>query len=189
MQIRKKIFWRLCVLLLASCGQKQAPAKPDPLVQLRELGQLATTEYELSKIVRARDEDSWYKIGERRMLVSCRARVKAGIDLSVLRDTDIEVNGTTITVRLPAPQILTFSLPPENIRVVYSNVGLLRSPFSQAETNGILQQAEQQIRRQADSLNILEQAQQGAALFVRKFFEQAGFTTVHITYRYQEQPS
>lgn len=189
MQIRKKIFWSLCVLLLTACGKKQPAPRPNPVVQLREMGQLATTEFELSKIVQARDEDTWYKVGERRMLVSCRARVRAGIDLSQIRDIDVQADGSQVSIKLPPPQIFTFSLPPENIRVVYTDVGILRSPFSQAETNGILQQAEVQIRRQVDSLNILQQAQEGAALFVRRFFEQAGFTTVNITYRYQEQPS
>lgn len=189
MQIRKKIYWSLCVLLLAACRQSPPAPKPNPVLQLREMGQLATTEYELSKVVRARDEATWYKVGERRMLVSCRARIKAGIDLSQIRDIDIKVQGDKISIKLPPPQILTFSIPPENIRVVYSDVGLFRTPFSQAETNVIMQQAEKQIRRQADSLNILQKAQEGAAIFVRNFFEQAGYKEVSITYRYQEQTS
>lgn len=186
MQIRKKIYWSLCVLLLAACRQSPPAPRPNPALQLREMGQLATTEYELSKVVRARDEATWYKVGERRMLVSCRARIKAGIDLSQIRDIDIKAQGDKISIKLPAPQILTFSIPPENIRVVYSDVGLFRTPFSQAETNAIMQQAEKQIRRQADSLNILQKAQEGAAVFVRNFFEQAGYKEVTVTYRYKE---
>lgn len=186
MQIRKKILCQLFVLpLLLACSKKEPP-RPDPVLQLKELGQLATVEYELSKVVRARDEDTWYKIGERRMLVSCRATIKAGINLADIRDVDIVTDGKRITVKLPPPQVLTFSLPPENIRVVYSDVGHFRDPFSQAEINAIMQQAEAQIRRQADSLDILPKAESGAASFVRQFFEQAGYEEVVVTTRYRE---
>lgn len=177
------------MLSFGACREAPPAARPNPVFQLREMGQLATTEYELSKVVRARDEDTWYKVGERRMLVSCRAQIKAGIDLSQIRDIDIQADGDRISIKLPPPQILTFSIPPENIKVVYSDVGPFRSPFSQAETNAIMQQAERQIRRQADSLNILQQAQEGAAVFVRNFFQQAGYKEVDISYRYREQTS
>lgn len=186
MQIRNKIYCTLLVLLpILGCGKKE-PSRPSPVLQLREMGQLATTEWELSKVVRARDEDTWYKWGERRMLITCRARIKAGIDLSQIRDVDIKKEGNNISIKLPPPQIISFSLPPEGIKVAYTDVGPFRDPFSQAETGAIMQQAEVQIRRQADSLNMLQKAADGAATFVKQFFEQAGYENVTVSFRYRE---
>lgn len=185
MQIRNKLYSILCVLWLCGCSEKEPP-RPSPVLQLRALGQLATTEFELAKVVRARDEATWYKIGDRRMLITCRANIKAGIDLSQIRDIDLVADGNKLSVTLPPPQILSFSMPPENIRVAYTDVGPFRDPFSQSETNAILQQAEKQIRRQADSLQILPQAAKNSALFVKQFFEQAGYTEVTVKYRYSE---
>lgn len=185
MQIRNKLYSILCVLLLFGCAKKEPP-RPSPALQLRSLGQLATTEYELAKVIRARDEGTWYKVGDRRMLITCRAIIKAGIDLSQVRDMDISSEGSSLTVTLPPPQILSFSLPPENIRVAYTDVGPLRDPFSQSETIAVLQQAEKQIRRQADSLQLLPQAAKNATLFIKQFFEQAGYTEVNVKFRYSE---
>lgn len=186
MQIRDKICCAIFVLLLISgCAKKKAP-RPDPLVQLRQIGQLATAEYELAKVVRARDEDTWYKVGDRRILITCRAHIKAGIDLSQIRDLDIQKGENSIQIQLPPPQIISFSLPPQNIKVAYTDIGPLRDPFSQAETNAIMQQAEMQLRHQADSLNILKKAADGAATFITRFFEGAGYENVTVTFRYRE---
>lgn len=186
MQIRNKICCLIYVLLLLIGCAKKEPPRPSPLAQLREIGQLATAEYELAKVVRARDEDTWYKWGDRRILITCRARIKAGIDLSQVRDLDIQTTENSISIQLPRPQILSFNMPPQNIKVAYSDVGPLRDPFSQAETNAVMQQAEMQIRRQADSLNILQNAEKGAATFVTRFFESAGYQKVTVTFRYRE---
>lgn len=186
MQIRKKIYWTAFVLPLLCCCAPKPKARPSPVLQLRSLGQLATTEFELAKVVRARDEDTWYKLGERRMLITCSAKIRAGIDLSQIRDIDVEHSKSKITIKLPPPQIISFSMPPENIKVAFMDVGLFRDQFSQAETNAILQQAEVQIRRQADSLNILQKAQEGAVSFITSFFEQAGYEQVSVSVRYRE---
>src|SRR5919107_1578291 len=112
MQIRNKICCFIFVLLITiSCAEKKQP-RPAPLAQLREIGQLATAEYELAKVVRARDEDTWYKLGDRRILITCRARVKAGVDLSQVRDVDIQTTENSIAIQLPRPQILSFNMPP-----------------------------------------------------------------------------
>lgn len=186
MQIRNKIHCALFVLLLLFGCAKKEPPRPSPIMQLREMGQLATAEYELAKVVRARDEATWYKLGERRILITCRARIKGGIDLSQIRDVDIQTTGNTISIKLPPPQIISFNLPPQNIQVAYTNVGPLRDPFTQAETNSIMQQAERQIRRQADSLNILQKAGANAVTFITRFFEGAGYEQVAVSFRYAE---
>lgn len=187
MQIRKKIFWTIVVLAAGAGCKPKAEPRPSPVLQLREMGQLATAEFEVAKVVRARDEDTWYKVGERRMLLYCRARIKAGVDLSQVRDIDIKSSENSISIQLPPPQIISFNLPPESIKVAYTDVGLLRDPFSQAETAAIMKRAEVQIRRQADSLNILQKAQEGAVTFITRFFEQAGYEEVSVSFRYGEQ--
>lgn len=179
-QISKKIYSAATTLvLLYSCANKEAPQTP-PLFQLRQIGQLATAEMEVAKVVRARDEDTWYKLGERRMLITCRARIKAGVNLEQLQDADVIYNENRIRIKLPQPQIISFSMPQEAIRVAYTDIGHFRDPFSQTETDAILEQAEKQIRRQADSLDILARARAGAVTFLTRFFEQAGFEEVVI---------
>lgn len=179
-QISKKIYLATTALVLMfSCAKKEPPRTP-PLLQLKEIGQLATAEMEVSKVVRARDEDTWYKLGERRMLITCRARVKAGVNLDQLQEKDVIHEEKRIRIKLPPPQIISFSMPPEAVRVAYTDIGHFRDPFSQTETDAIMEKAEKQIRRQVDSLDILARARAGAVTFLTRFFVQAGFEEVII---------
>ncbi len=113
------------LLLFSACARKPAPQ--DIVLQLRELNELATVEYTVSKIVKASDDQTWYKVGDRKILMSCRATVKAGIDLNRLSPSAIRVDGKKVSIDLPAAQILSVIVRPEEIRTEYEEVGLFRS--------------------------------------------------------------
>lgn len=173
-------FLPLLFLLLFACRQKPAPA--DMLLQLKDLSELATVEYTVSKIIKASDDQQWYTVGDRKILLSCKARVKAGIDLSRLEVSDIRVDGKTIRLQLPAAQVLSVTVPPEEIRLEYEDVGLFRSDFSAAERQALLAQGEAQIRRQVAATTITRDAETQASLVLGNFFRGLGFETVQITF-------
>jgi len=164
---------------LFSCGREEKK-ESNVLQAIRQTGRLIIAEYSLSKMVKASDNKTWYKVGDRRILISVEARVKAGVDLQVVGEEDVSVSGDAITIRLPAPQIFSISLPPDKINVLYQDVSAFRSQFSAAERENLLQQAEKQVRSVADSLGILQTAQKNAALFIRNLLQQGGFETVTI---------
>lgn len=171
----------ILILLLGCTGKKEAP-KPAVLT-LQQIGKLATAEYVLTRIVKAADNQTWYKIGDRKILITCTAIVKAGIDFSKLKPQQVTEQDKKITVQLPPPEILSLSIPPENIQVAYTDVGLLRDPFTTNEINTIMQTAEKQVRRQITALNILATAQSNASAFVTRFLTAAGFTEVYVSFQ------
>ena len=69
----------LLLLLLAACSR--GPSLRDQLTErlssLSNTAELGTVEYTVRKAVRARDEGEWFKIGNRRILFSCTAHIKA----------------------------------------------------------------------------------------------------------------
>ena len=171
----------LTSLLLFTC--KKAANKEGAVVDsIRQTGQLVTVEYSLSKIVRAADNRTWYKIGERRILISVQAIVKAGVDLQSIRAEDVAITNDEIRVTVPPPQVFSLSIPPEGIRVLYENASFFRDRFSAAERENLLQQAERQIRSLTDSLGILKTAQTNAEIFLRKLLQQGGYKNVTITF-------
>lgn len=170
----------LALLLLCAC--KREPPLRDTVLQLRELTELATTEYTLTKIVKASDDQTWYKVGERRILISCKAAVKAGIDLSGLKDSDVSVNGDGISLTLPPARILSLDIRPEDIRTEFQEVGLLRSEFTAAERNGLMQQAEARIREQVPGTGILRTAEANASLVLGNLLQRMGYKTVDIRF-------
>ncbi|MDQ3277211.1 MAG: DUF4230 domain-containing protein [Bacteroidota bacterium] len=180
MTVQKTLFL-LIVAFVFSCGKKEKNER-NVVQSIQQTGKLITAEYSLSKMIKASDDKTWYKVGDRRILISAEASVKAGVDLQTIGGKDVSVNGDAITIQLPSPQIFSVSIPPDKINVLYQDVSAFRSRFSAAERESLLRQAEKQVRSVADSLGILQTAQTNAALFIRNLLQQGGFETVTIEF-------
>ena len=174
------------LLLPAACSrgpslQQQALQRLTALSRTAELG---TVEYTVRKAVRARDEGEWFKIGNRRILFSCTAYIKAGIDLERLPLDKIVVDESTrsISLVLPHAAVLSINLPPEEIRLEYEDVTGFRQKFSDRERQALLKQGERDIVRDIPSLGILAEAEENALVFFRPMLEQMGFENVQISF-------
>ena len=180
-KIGKILFYcGLCIFL--SCAQRHLPTPIETVATLRQMQELATVEYTVSKVVKANDDQTWYKVGDRKILITCEATIKAGIDFEQLTDKNITVIGKKITMVLPAPKILSVNIKPENIDVAFEAVGIFRTQFTTAERTALLSQAEQQIRNSGNDLGILEQAKTNTQLFLSNFLKQLGFEEVVLTF-------
>lgn len=173
----------LCLLLLPvlfSCNNKQHDLS-QTILTLKETGQLITTEYTLGKVIRAGDDKTWYKIGDRKIIITCEAYLKAGIDLQNIATGNFSVQSDSVVVTLPHARLFSLNIPPNKIQVAYEDIGAFRSVFSAAEREELVAQAEPQILSLADSLGILKTAENNAAIFMQHLFEEAGYikTSVH----------
>ena len=176
----------ICFFALFSCKQdisyKQMEEQVGKITSLTELG---TVEYVVTKIVKANDDATWYKFGDRKILFSCKAILKAGIDLSKLEDSDIQVNTEekTITITLPNAELLSVNLKPENIKLIYEKTSITRSSFSNKERDAVLAQGEADILKSVPDMGIFDDAENNAKLFLEAFFKQAGFANVNIEFK------
>ena len=75
------------------------------------------------------------------------------------------------------------SIPPDKIRVAYEDIGAFRSVFSAAEREQLVAQAESQILSLADSLGILQTAENNAATFMQHLFQEAGYKKNSVHFR------
>ena len=110
------------VLLLCSCGndlQKTTQAKMQEMAALSELG---TVEYTVTKVIKGNDV-AWYTIGDRKVLFSCQAKLKAGIDMSEFNPSQVVIKGKNIEITLPQPKLLAMNMPAEEAKLVYQKVG------------------------------------------------------------------
>jgi hypothetical protein len=170
----------LILFFLLSCGKK-TDQKPN-IFTLREMSDLATVEYTVTKIIKASDNKTWFKIGDRKILMSCEAHIKAGIDMSAINEHSFTINEKNIRVTLPPPKIISFSIPPEGIKTEYEETGVFRDKFKAADRDALAVQAEKQIRNSIESLGILQQAKVNASLFVTNFFKRLGYENISIDY-------
>ena len=97
---------------------------------MSDMAELGTVEYTISKIIKANDE-TFYTIGERKILFSCQATVKAGIKLDNFSAKNVIYNKTanSINVKLPKPAILALNMPAEHIKLEYVKVGTFSAPL------------------------------------------------------------
>ena len=176
----------LSVLLFgASCHKKEkGPDIGTTILSLKEGGELVTAEYTLSKVIRASDDQTWYKIGDRKILINCEAYLKAGIDLqNITRDNFSQEGDSVLRVTLPHAHFFSLSIPPDKIQVAYQEVGAFRDAFTAAEKEQLVSQAEPQIKQLVASLGILRKAEDNATIFIQHLFMQTGFRDVIVTYQ------
>lgn len=159
------------------------------MLLIQEMGELATVEYTVTKIIKASDNKTWFKPGERKILMTCEAVIKAGIDLSKIDESNFSVDNKNVTLNLPAPTIISMSIPPEKIITAYEEVSTFREPFSSSERDALAVQAEKQIRNSVDSLGILFQAKANTGMLVGNLLKQLGYQQITITYADDKPPS
>ena len=179
----------LFAVLLALSGCNGRAAVEDTVQReieaITAMKQLSLVEYRVSKIVKADDEGAWYKIGDRKILLSCTAYLKAGIDLATFgpEDVDIDWTGKRVSVTIPHATLLSLDMPASEIREEYDHVTMFRHSFSAEERNALLRQGEKQIRSSVPSLGILEKAEENARRFFESVFQKMGFDAVEVSFR------
>ena len=172
-----------CLSLFAfNCSSGKEPARLQQVMGLQKMSDLATAEYVVTKIIKANDNKTWYKVGDRKILMSCKASLAAGIDLSQLTEKDIYIDGENITLTLPHAKLLYINIKPEDIKTAYQEVSIFRDHFSSQEKNELAAQAEKQIKASADSLGIFLTAETNATLFINNFLQKEGFKNIKINF-------
>lgn len=176
-------------LILSACGRQKKDELPQTEIHhIQSLGTLATTEYTFGKIIQLNDNKDWYKLGDRKILISTKAKVKAGVDLTKMEDNDVLVkDDKTIHLTLPAPEIVSFDMNPNDIRTEMTDVNGLRLEFSQEEKIKVLQLGEKRIREEMMESNILSDAKKNARIFLTDFYKDLGYENVVIEFKPSEE--
>lgn len=174
-------FISILFLLISSCGEDPKELPVPNIHEVKDIGILSTSEYTVGKVIRLNDPpEEWYKYGERKILISCKAKIKAGVDLSKLKEGDIKVSGKTIEITLPPAEITSFTMDPKDIHTEMESVTGFRSGFTQKDKNDFLRQGEASIREDIMETNILENAERDARKFLKDFYSEMGFEEIII---------
>lgn len=149
--------------------------------ELRELNRLETASFTIEKVIDAGTNGNRFQqilFGDRILLIA-HGEVIAGFDLSKLENDDVKVDGSTLRLTLPAPEILTTRLDNEETRVYDRTQGLLTHGNDKLESQARVA-AEQAIKEAACSGKILAEASKNARNQLTTLFKTLGFTTVII---------
>lgn len=162
--------------------------------RLREAAELTTMVYTLETVVSESQsrEIGGFTIGSTELLYIANGQVRAGVDLSKLRSGDVDVErrsgepigpeAESVTVELPAPEILGAAIDVERSRVY----DLRRSLFGPVDPD-LQSRAERyaltRIVEGACAADVLTQANERASVAVRAVLEAAGAGRVTIKTR------
>ncbi len=147
---------------------------------VRRLDRLATVRWTESVIVTRESGGNAIEralAGEKVLLVASGG-VEAGMSLADVGRDDVRVNGESVTIRLPEPEILSVGLDEEGTRVYDRDL----SPLNLRPDDGLVEEARAQalekIEDAARQEGILEQAETNAEDSIRAFVTSLGFEEV-----------
>ncbi|HVZ58843.1 MAG TPA: DUF4230 domain-containing protein [Patescibacteria group bacterium] len=150
--------------------------------QIEGLNRLETAQFTIEKVIDAGTSGSalsQFLFGDKLLLIA-QGEVIAGFDLSKVQLSDISVEGSTLRLTLPAPEILVSTLNNDQTRVYDRRTGLLTKGDQNLESKA-REQAQTLITQAACDGHILDTASTNARNQLTALFKSTGFTTVIIT--------
>jgi hypothetical protein len=163
-------------------GEKPPRTTTGPVVVegIKELDQLATVRWtESVPVTRETGGDILDRLfsGEK-VIVIATGKVEAGVDLGNINKDDVGVNGDSVTIDLPEPEILSASLDEDTTRVYDRDF----SPLNIRPDDDLVEKARlravEKIEDAARENKILETAEQNAEDSIRAFVTTLGFDEV-----------
>lgn len=167
--------------------KKQSPLELKTRRCLKELTartDFATIKYTVNKIVKPLEKKKWYHLGQRKVLYTCKAYIKAGINLDRFSFKDVEINEShrEISIRLPKAVIISYDMPSDDRKKVYEKVSGVRKPFDSGEMHQCFMLSEKAILEDIEKMGITEEAQQNASSIFKAALYQLGYETVNISF-------
>lgn len=175
----------LSALLLPGCGEKADPG--EEVAKLFNQKKMDLVDYKVRKVLSFEDKTNilLLKFGSRKLLLSCVADVKAGLDFDTFdagRDITIDQKTGSVSILLPAPSITSFVIDVNDIKEEYNVTTGARKKFTQEDKNEIVNQGRAEIENAIPELGILDDARDNAVKRFTSLVEQLGFSDVHISF-------
>jgi len=156
---------------------------PDPatyIEEVRALARLETIQYSVEKVVTAEvGQGAFGTLFGDRLLFVGHGIVIAGIDLGKMNPQDLQLQGNSLYVRLPEPEIFVTTLDNQKSYVYDRQTGVLTHGDINLEATA-RQAAEDEIKKAALEDGILDLARTNAETFIKGFFSNLGYDQVVI---------
>jgi len=158
-------------------------SRPSVIAQIQKLQRLETVVFGMDKIVVGERESKYlpkFLAGDRLLLIVF-GEVTAGIDLSRVQASDVDVDpeGPVIRLKIPAPEIFSTRLDNERTRVYSRETGLFSRVDPDLETD-VRREAERQVRQAAVEGGIMDTAKSNAGTTLTAFLQGLGFASVTV---------
>ena len=184
--MKKIILLSILPLVLLACNKQQAE-NINWQQKLKQASELGTVQYTVEKVISA-DDDSFSTFGNRKILFSFKAVIKAGVDMAKFNAnncviTEDKEHRKSINVVLPSPEILTYNINPDDVKLLYSEITGFRHEFTSKERDEILTKGELDLKQDKElERAILRDAEQNARIFFEMLLKQSDFSNVSVSF-------
>lgn len=154
--------------------------------KIQNASDLASTEFVIDKIVFGTKTRRlvFFKLNEASFLAYSQARVKAGIDLSKIKERDIEIEGKKISLILPPIEVINFSYPPSSFVAdsLISNPRVFLNRINIRDQEEFFRMAELDIRENLRYMGIVRTTQNHTRQLFRVLLGSLGYEEVYISF-------
>ncbi|MEM6841412.1 MAG: DUF4230 domain-containing protein [Bacteroidota bacterium] len=188
MRLLNYVLWGIIATLLLAC---QPEDRGLVVGKIQQASDLATTEFTVEKIVHGTKTKklAWFiKLSEARFLAYSQAKIKAGVDLSQIEESDIQIDGQKIILELPPVKIVNFSYPPGSFQedTVISDPRSFLNSISVADQEIFFRDAELDIRNNLEYMGIVETTQDHTRTLLRQLLRSLNYDEVYISFSSDE---
>jgi hypothetical protein len=158
-----------------------ATSRPAVVHHIQQLQRLETVVFGMDKIVSGGWESRYlptFLAGEQLLLI-VYGEVTAGVDLGQLKESDVDVSGKAVEIRLPGAEIFATRVDNDRTRVYSRRTGLFSSVDPNLESE-VRREAEKQIRQAALDGGVLRVAAANAQTTMTMFLRGLGFEGVQV---------
>ena len=155
--------------------------QPAIVQRVQRLQRLESVKYTLEKVVTGERQSRFLpqSIAGERLLMIVHGEVFAGVDLSKLKSSDVQVNGKQVRITLPHAEIFSTRLDNNQTKVYSRETGLLVAADPNLESE-VRAEAERQLLQAALIDGILTTASANARGTVTALVQALGFTDVEV---------
>ncbi|WP_373521926.1 DUF4230 domain-containing protein [Aquiflexum sp.] len=154
--------------------------------KIQNASDLATTEFVIDKIVFGTKTKrlAFFKINEASFMAYSQAKVKAGIDLSKIRESDIRIDGDKIHLMLPSIEVINFSYPPASFveDSLISNPRIFLNKINIRDQEEFFRLAELDIRENLQYMGIVKTTQNHTRQLFNVLLGSLGYKEIYINF-------
>jgi hypothetical protein len=153
--------------------------------KLRALGRLESAQYVMQVVIDLEREPGniWQQaFGTDQLLLIAEGQVVAGFDLTKIEEDDVVVQGESVSLTLPPPELLYFGVDEDKTYVYERKTGFLTKPDQTLETEA-RRRAQAEVVNWALEHQVFEKAEEFGVFYLESFLRSLGFTDVQVEVR------
>ena len=171
-------------LMTSRISERETFSSSGVIERVRSISELNTVEMYFNEIIdfeNAKFFNSFeIPFTQKSLIFTVKARVKAGIDLSSIKEEDVEIDGKRLVLRLDEPVITSGEILSYK---AYDEKDGLFNEVTTEDTLKALELFEKDLRKQAAENGIIEKAKENAEKTIEGLFMMSGYEQVKIDWR------